>query len=162
MQLIEQGYAWSVRAANACQSWVLLAIRLYWGWQFWQTGLGKLHHLPKVIDYFTSLGVPFPALTAPFIATLETVGGILLILGLGSRLIALPLFIDMLVAYVVGDRDALRSIFSDPSTFTAATPYTFLFASLLILVFGPGKFSLDALICHYRNPRQPNRTPALP
>jgi putative oxidoreductase len=159
---IDRAYAWFVRAADACQSPVLLAVRLYWGWQFWQSGWGKLHDLPKVVEYFTSLGVPFPGLNAPFIALLETAGGILLALGLGSRLIAFPLFVDMVVAYVVGDREALGSIFSDPDKFYAAAPYTFLFASLLILVFGPGKLSLDALIAHYRKKGQPTATPMVP
>jgi uncharacterized membrane protein YphA (DoxX/SURF4 family) len=58
MNRIQRAYAWFLRAANACQSPLLLAIRLYWGWQLWQTGMGKLSHVPKVTDYFTSLGVP--------------------------------------------------------------------------------------------------------
>jgi putative oxidoreductase len=52
----------------------------------------------------------------------------------------------MLVAFVAADREALGSIFSDPEKFWAATPYTFLIASLIILIFGPGKLSLDALL----------------
>src|ERR1017187_6395457 len=117
---IDGAYGWFVRSASACQSPVLLAVRLYWGWQFWQSGWGKLQDIPKVVDYFTSLGVPFPAFNAPFIAALEAGGGILLLLGLGSRLIALPLFFDMIVAFVMGDREALRSIISDPDKFYAA------------------------------------------
>jgi putative oxidoreductase len=152
---IDGAYGWFVRSASACQSPVLLAVRLYWGWQFWQSGWGKLQDIPKVVDYFTSLGVPFPAFNAPFIAALEAGGGILLLLGLGSRLIALPLFFDMIMAFVMGDREALRSIISDPDKFYAAAPYTFLVACLLILVFGPGKLSLDALIFYYRKKRQP-------
>jgi putative oxidoreductase len=153
IKVIERAYGWFLRAANACQSPLLLAIRLYWGWQFWQAGWGKANHIPHVIEYFTSLGVPAPALNAYFISWLEVVGGILLVLGLFSRLIALPLTIDMVVAFVVGDREALGSIFSAPDKFYAATPYTFLFASLLILVFGPGKLSLDTLIVWYRKNR---------
>jgi putative oxidoreductase len=61
----------------------------------------------------------------------------------------------MIVAYIVGDREALGSIFSDPNRFYAAAPYTFLFASILILVFGPGKLSLDSLIVWYRKKRAP-------
>jgi putative oxidoreductase len=71
------------------------------------------------------------------------VGGALLFVGLGSRIIALPLTIDMLVAYITADREALFSIFSDPGKFYASDAYTFLFASLLILIFGPGKISID-------------------
>jgi putative oxidoreductase len=150
MKIIDQVYGWFLRAANAGQSPLLLAVRLYWGWQFWQSGWGKLKDIPKVVEFFTTLGIPAPALNAHFIALLETGGGILLVLGLFSRLIALPLTINMIVAYVVGDREALGSIFSDPDKFYAAAPYTFLFASLLILFFGPGKFSLDTLIVWYR------------
>jgi len=151
MKTIDRIYALFLRVANSLQSPLLLVIRLFWGWQFFQSGWGKLHDIGKVVDYFTSLGVPAPALNAHFIALLEAGGGILLILGLGSRLIALPLVIDMVMAYVFGDREALGSIFSDPDKFYAAAPYTFLFASLLILIFGPGLFSLDALIKRYRS-----------
>jgi putative oxidoreductase len=153
MQLMDKVYGWFLRGANACQAVFLLAVRLYWGWQFWQAGWGKAQHIPKVVDYFTSLGIPAPALNAHFIAWLEVVGGILLALGLGSRLIAFPLTIDMIVAYIVGDREALGSILSDPDKFYAATPYTFLFASLIILFFGPGWFSLDTAIAWYRKRR---------
>ena len=137
-------YGLLIRVGNSLQSPFLLAVRLYWGWQFAQTGWGKLGNINKVINFFTSLGIPAPALNAWFISGLELVGGVLLILGLGSRLIALPLVIDMVVAYIAGDREALGMIFSDPDKFYAAAPYTFLVASLIILIFGPGKFSLDA------------------
>jgi putative oxidoreductase len=139
-------YAWFLTIANSLQSPTLLLIRLYWGWQFFETGKGKLADIPKVVDYFTSIGVPAPALNAHFIALLEAGGGILLVLGLASRLIAVPLLIDMVMAYVIADREALGSIFSEPEKFYNAAPFTFLLASLLILVFGPGKFSLDTLI----------------
>jgi len=140
-------------ALSHLQSPLLLAVRLYWGWQFFQTGYGKLMHISKVIGFFTSLGIPFPAFNAYFVSSLECVGGVLLFLGLGSRVIALPLTIDMLVAYIAADREALSSIFSDPGKFYAADPYTFLFASLLILVFGPGKFSLDSALGYLRRKR---------
>ena len=86
--------------------------------------------------------------TAHFVGSLECVGGALLFLGLGSRLVALPLTVNMLVAYITADREALLSIFSDPAKFYAADPFTYFFASLLILVFGPGKISLDAAISY--------------
>jgi putative oxidoreductase len=139
-------YCWFLTIANSLQSPTLLLIRLYWGWQFFETGKGKLADIPKVVDYFTSIGVPAPALNAHFIALLEAGGGILLILGLASRLIAVPLLIDMVMAYIIADREALGSIFSEPEKFYNAAPFTFLLASLLILVFGPGKLSLDTLI----------------
>jgi putative oxidoreductase len=141
-------YLFFVEAVSRLQSPLLLAVRLYWGWQFFQTGLGKLRDIDKVVDFFSSLGIPFPAFNAHLVGSLECFGGILLFFGLGSRIIALPLTFNMLVAYITADREALLSFFSDPGKFYGADPYTFLFASLLILIFGPGKISLDFAL-HY-------------
>jgi putative oxidoreductase len=146
MAFLTRLYKLLVTLASSLQSPFLLAVRLYWGFQMMQTGWGKLHNLAKVTDFFTSLGVPLPALTTPFIVGLEFLGGILIMLGLGSRLVALLLTCDMLTAFVLGDRLALFSIFSDPDKFYAAAPYTFLVAFLIVLIFGPGRASLDALL----------------
>jgi putative oxidoreductase len=128
------------------QSPFLLAVRLYWGWQLVQSGWGKLHHLDKITDYFTSLNIPLPGLNAHFVSGLEFFGGILLILGLASRLTGLLLTINMLVAYWTADREALFAVFSDPGKFYVADPYTFLFAAAMVLVFGAGLFSVDAFL----------------
>ena len=146
ISLARSAYALLVRCANSLQSAFLLFVRLYWGWQFVVDGWGKLHNLQKVTEYFGSLGLPAPGPTAVFVSILELVGGVLLALGLGSRLIALLLTGNMTVAYITGDRDALLSIFSDPDKFSAAAPFTYLMASLIVLIFGPGRFSLDCLI----------------
>jgi len=60
---------------SALKSPFLLFVRLYWGWQLIESGWGKLHNLPKVIDLFTSLGLPFPEPAAFFISCLEFFGG---------------------------------------------------------------------------------------
>ena len=133
-------------ALSLLQSPMLLAVRLYWGFQFAQTGWGKLHNLAKITDFFASLNIPFPAFNAHFVSGLEFVGGILLMLGLFSRPIALLLAGNMLVAYWTADREALTSIFSDPGKFYIADPYTFLFASLVVLIFGAGFLALDTLL----------------
>jgi putative oxidoreductase len=158
MQIVERYYRLLVRVSSSLQSPFLLAVRLYWGWQFMQTGWGKLTDIGKVANFFTTLGIPAPLLNAYFISALEWGGGLLLILGLGSRLIALPLTIDMLAAYVTADREALFSIISNPDKFTGAAPYTFLIASLLVLFFGPGKASLDALLAARAGFGQAQRT----
>ncbi len=146
MQRIQKLYEMFVRAACSLESPFLLIVRLYWGWQFMQTGWGKLGDLGKVTSYFASLGIPAPALNAYFISGLEFAGGILLAVGLGSRLIASLLAADMAVAYYLGDHDALFAFFRDPDKFYAAAPFTFLIASLIVLIFGPGKLALDTII----------------
>jgi putative oxidoreductase len=128
------------------QSPFLLFVRLYWGYQLIQSGWGKLHHLDKVTEFFTSLNLPMPAQTAVAISCLEFFGGIFLAIGLLSRLTSLALTINLIVAYITADREALSSIFSDPDKFYAAAPYTFLVASIIVLLFGPGKFAVDALL----------------
>jgi putative oxidoreductase len=112
--------------------------------------LGKLRNIPKIVEFFASLGIPHPLLNAYFVGSLECIGGALLILGLGSRIIALPLTFNMLVAYLTADKEAFLSFFSNPGKFYGADPYTFFFASLLILVFGPGTVSLDCAIDYLR------------
>jgi|SRR5271169_1707873 len=139
-------YGWAVRAAGNLQSPFLLFVRVYWGLQLAQNGWGKLHNLGHVTEFFASLGLPAPGPTAAFVATLEFLGGLLLAIGLFSRFIGLVLTIDMLMAYITADRAALVSIFSDPGKFYVADPYTFLFAAVLILIFGPGKFALDTYL----------------
>jgi putative oxidoreductase len=130
-------------ASAALQSPFLLFVRLYWGWQFAQSGWGRLHNLGRATDFFSSLGIPAPHATVILISLLELVGGILFIAGLGTRLTGLFLAGDMLGAYLLSDRDALSAILSNPGKFYGADPYTFLFASLILLIFGPGRFSID-------------------
>jgi putative oxidoreductase len=141
-----KGHAGFAYVAGLLQNPLLLAVRLYWGWQFAQDGWGKLHHLPMVTQYFASLNLPMPGSTALFVSLVEFVGGILFAAGLGCRLTALVLFINMTVAYWTGDHYAFTHIISAPDKFLGADPYTYWFAALLILVFGPGLFSLDALL----------------
>ena len=137
------------------QSPFLLLVRLYWGWQLIESGWGKLHNLEKVTEFFTSLNLPMPAQMAVIISCVEFFGGLFLAIGLFSRMTALVLTINMIMAYVTADREALLSFFSEPDKFSAAAPYVFLVASLIILIFGPGKFCVDYLLrrfTHLTNP----------
>ena len=124
---------------------LLLAIRLYWGWNIFETGKGKLTHLDKITGYFQSLNIPMPHLNAIVAGSVETAGGLLLVVGLFSRIATLPLMFTLVIAYVTAESDALHAIFSDPDKFTGATPFLFLFAMLVIFAFGPGCISLDRM-----------------
>jgi putative oxidoreductase len=136
-------FAW---LANCARSPLLLAIRLYWGWQFAEDGWRKLHHLAKVTEYFASLNLPAPGMTALSLSIIELVGGILLAVGIGTRLIALVLFVNMTVAFWVAEKEAFLGVLSSPDKFQAADAYNYWFAALLILILGPGLFAVDTLI----------------
>jgi len=146
---IRKLYGLLVSVASSLQPAFLLCIRVYFG--LWPAGIalngwGKLHNLPHVTEFFASLGLPAPGATAAFVSTFEFVAGILLAVGLLSRVAALGLVIDMLTAYITSDRDSLSSFFSDPSKFYNADPFIYLAFALVILIFGPGKIALDYLI----------------
>ena len=136
------------RLISYAQSPFLLFVRIYWGWQLWQSGWGKLHNLDKVTELFTSLNMPAPAQVSVFIACVEFFGGILFALGAFSRVTSLILTVNLTMAYVLADREALFSIFSDPDKFTAAAPFNFLVASLIVLILGAGKISVDRAITY--------------
>jgi putative oxidoreductase len=132
--------------ANWLQAPLLLAIRLFWGWQFVGTGWGKLTHLDRTAAFFAELHLPLPYVNAAMAGGVECAGGALLLLGLWARLAAVPLVFTMLVAYATSEQEALKVITSDPDKFTSAAPFLFLLASLVVLAFGPGKLSVDALL----------------
>jgi putative oxidoreductase len=65
----------------------------------------------------------------------------------------------LMVAYLTADIDKVKMIFSDPDKFLAADEFLFLFAAVIVFVFGPGKFSLDWLITRELDKRQPEIEP---
>jgi putative oxidoreductase len=146
VRFLRSAYARAAGMLNLLKSPLLLAIRLYWGWQFAQDGWGKLNHVEKVTAYFTTLNLPAPHLTAIFVGFVEFAGGILLALGLGSRLVSLVLFANMTVAFWTAERDAFLGVISNPDKFQAADAYNYWFAALLILILGPGSLALDWVI----------------
>jgi putative oxidoreductase len=146
VDLFRRGYELLVSSANLLQSPFLLLLRVYFFWQLFLTGQGKLAHIEKISDYFASLGIPLPTLNAYMAGATETFGSLLLIIGLASRLTAIPITVVMAVAYLTADLEAVTGIFSDPDKFVKADPFPYLISALIVLVFGPGKLSVDALI----------------
>lgn len=77
----------------------LLALRLYLAPIFWIAGTNKLAHFDDIVMWFEhGLALPFPWLMAALATWTEIVGAVLLVAGLGIRLISVPLIITMLVA----------------------------------------------------------------
>src|SRR5580693_1164989 len=123
LHLIRRAYELLVTVANFLQSPLLLALRIYFFWQLFQAGAGKLSNIEKVIGFFTSLGIPAPAANAYFVSGLECFGGLLLIVGLASRPLALMVAISMCVAYGTTELDAVTTIFSNSDKFVKADPF---------------------------------------
>ena len=142
-------------------SWIgPLALRLSLGAVFLGTGWGKLHNLGQVTGFFTELGIPFPGAQAAMVSVVELVGGALILLGLFTRLAALPLMCVMLVAILTAKRpeiDGIRSLL-------AFEEFTYLAGFLWLFVAGAGRASLDALLFGRKNgvPRPLLRSEAVP
>ncbi|MBI2343715.1 MAG: DoxX family protein [Deltaproteobacteria bacterium] len=138
---------------GAFQHLLLLIIRLYWGIGFLLAGTGKFGRIGEVTGFFSKLDIPFPAQMVYLVATVETVGGLLLLLGLVTRLTTLPLIAVMCVAFATAHQEALLGVLHDPETFFQQAPFLFLYALLILFAFGPGKISIDG----WRD-RQPSTT----
>jgi putative oxidoreductase len=125
---------------------LLLAMRLFWGYLFLMAGIHKLTGAAETAKLFQSLSIPLPHMMAYIVGIVETVGGGLLILGLGSRFAALALSIVMIVALLTANYSAVSQIITDPQALIKSAPFNFLWVSLLVFAFGPGCFSVDALL----------------
>jgi putative oxidoreductase len=146
INFIRRGYGLLVAGGDILQSPLLLVLRVYFFWQLFITGQGHLAHIGKVADFFVTLGIPLPTLNAYLSSTVECFGSLLLIIGLASRLTAISVAVTMAVAYLTADFEAVTSFFNDPDKFVKADPFPYFFCALIVLVFGPGRFSVDALI----------------
>jgi putative oxidoreductase len=128
--------------AKKADSVVLLVARLTVGVLFVSTGWGKVHNLAKVTEFFTELGIPMPGFNAALASYTELVGGLLLVLGLASRLAALPLVITMVVAIATAKKDEVHGL---PDLF-GLVEWTYLVILLVVFALGPGKIALDTLL----------------
>src|SRR3984885_13584975 len=117
IKLARSSYELLLTGSSALQSPFLLLLRLYFFWQLFLTGKGKLGNIVKVSEFFASLGIPLPTLNAYFIGSLECFGSLLLIVGLASRPLSLLISVSMMVAYVTADFEALSTFLSDSDKF---------------------------------------------
>ncbi len=125
-----------------------LLTRLVIGQAFFLTGRGKLQNPENIVAFFTSLGIPMPELNAAFVSRLEYYGGMLLILGLATRLCALLLSSTMVVALLTADRQDFVSALSGAGEkgLTDVTAFVYLLFLLWLVFQGPGALSVDTLL----------------
>jgi putative oxidoreductase len=129
--------------SDALRPFVLLALRVLVGVGFFYAGKGKFEDLDQTASFFTQLGIPAAELQAPFIAGLELVGGVALVLGLGTRLFSLLLSCTMVVALLTAHRERLGDLLTD---FASIAPVPFLLPVLVLMAFGAGSISVDAFL----------------
>jgi putative oxidoreductase len=140
------------RHASKLQSFVLLLVRITWGWQLFESGYGHLTNIQKTIEAFKKWGVPMPEVNVYISGTTELVGGFLLFFGLATRLISIPLVFNFIVAYATASRATLVQLISGSKrldaydNFINDTAFPMLITALTMLAFGPGKVSIDHLI----------------
>jgi len=119
-----------------------LVARVILGVVFTHSGWGKLNNLDQVARFFESLGVPAPELQAPFVASIELVCGALVLVGLATRLAAIPLIGTMVVALATALAPKITGV---NALFGLAE---FLYIALLahLVIAGPGALSIDRLL----------------
>ena len=142
------------RELSARLSWLPpLLLRLTLGVTFVGTGWGKIHSLDRVTAFFGDLGIPLPHFNAVLVSLTELVGGALLVVGLGTRLAALPLACTMVVAIATAKWSELHGLVDLAGTIEL----TYLVMFLTLALTGPGKVSLDAVAIKFPDFQQSKR-----
>jgi uncharacterized membrane protein YphA (DoxX/SURF4 family) len=161
-------YEWLIRPPTEGPPATLL-LRLMAGGVFLSEGLLKFVYTNQGVGRFTKLGFPWPHFTATFVGSLEILGGLLLITGLLTRLIAIPFIVEMVVA-ILATKVSLY-LGTSPLPLPPAPPtigfwavmheirsdYAQLLTVAFLMVAGPGQWSLDALLSQrkQKRPREP-------
>jgi len=147
-----------------------ILLRLMAGGVFLWEGILKFVYANQGIGRFTKLGMPFPHFTADFVALLEIAGGLLLLTGLMTRAIAIPFIIEMIVAMLSTKISMYMG--TSPLPLPPSPPqigiwavlhevrseYAQLLTCAFLMVNGPGRWSLDALL---RGEKPATATPPL-
>lgn len=140
VRFVERAFDWLGR-----QKWVpLLLARIAMAGEFIPSGWGKLHDLGKLTAYFATLGIPAPGANAAASATTELVGGVLLLLGLGTRFAAAALTVVMTVAILtarIQDAHTIGDFFYLPEP-------SYIVIFLLLVCLGAGRASVDDMIAN--------------
>lgn len=124
------------------ESLPLLFIRLILAYGFYQPAMTKLSNVNAIGEWFESMEMPLPYLNAYLITTVETLGVILLLLGLGIRFISVALIIAMMVAIKVAHWE--NGFPASENGFEI--PLYYIIMLFTLFVFGGGKLSVDYLI----------------
>jgi uncharacterized membrane protein YphA (DoxX/SURF4 family) len=154
-------FAWVLNPSVSAPKATLL-VRLMAGGVFLWEGILKFVYTNQGVGRFTKIGIPAPHATAVFVGVLEILGGVLLITGFLTRVIAIPFVIEMLVA-IASTKVALY-LGTSPLPLPPALPkvgiwavlhevrseYAQMMSVLFLTIVGPGPWSLDAVLARFR------------
>lgn len=144
MKLVARIRAGVDRASHHMQWLPPLLARVVLGVTFTLTGWGKLHNLEQVTRFFDSLGIPAVSVQAPLVAVVEFVGGILVLVGLGTRIAALLLSAVMAVAIATAiwpKQNLTETLGSIEAIYLAGLVY--------LTIGGAGALSVDQLATRF-------------
>jgi putative oxidoreductase len=142
--LIQRGLSAAQKVIEGLQFAAPLLTRFLVGVTFFYTGHGKLQNLDRTASFFSDLGIPMPYANAVFISSLEFFGGIALMLGLGTRVVAFLLSSTMVVALLTADKESFVNKF--PAELTDVSPVMLLMFLIWLVLYGAGAVSLDRAI----------------
>ncbi|RDI97478.1 DoxX family protein [Dyella solisilvae] len=119
-----------------------LVVRVVFGYFWLETGIAKVHNLGGFTQRFVGWGIPYPAFSATLSSWTELIGGLLLMLGLFTRLVCIPMLINMAVAVTLVVSTNLMGL----DDYVEADEIVYSLIFFWLLVCGPGKASLDTLV----------------
>jgi putative oxidoreductase len=153
---LRRARARALKLASALAFLAPLVTRLVMGQAYHQTGSGKIANFANTVSFFGELGIPFPEANAFFVSRLEFWGGLLLIAGLLTRVVAAGLASTMVVAIATADREdflgALKG--TGEKGLTDVVPFVYLLFLGWLVLYGPGPVSLDALVARWLERRK--------
>ncbi len=123
----------------------VVAIRLLVGGVFFLEGIKKFLFVEQWgAGRFARIGIPAPHIMGPFVGVVEIVCGLLLLVGLFTRIASLLLVIDISVAIASTKIPLLLKSGFWPAEAEARTDYSMLMGLIFLLIVGAGAWSLDA------------------
>jgi len=145
MQLVQKAARLGLRIAAALAFVAPLLTRVTVGYAFFLTGRGKLQNLDAFASYLQELGVPGASVQAPFVAGLEFVGGMALVIGLATRLFSLGLLGTMVGALLTAEKDSFVESWLPTGDVGPLDidPWVFLLLLSWLVLHGPGAVSVD-------------------
>ena len=140
--VVESLIEWPRRVALHLAWLAPLFARIVTGWVFLWTGWGKLTHLPQVVENFAGWGIPAPGVLGPFASGVEFFGGILLLVGLLTRIASGALGVVMIVAVAAVQWTEVETFLD----LVGLEEVMYLALFLWLAIAGAGPVSLDRLL----------------